>query len=239
MAEAAEGGGDKFDSWLRKQLIDLSTDDDVFTPYIKGILEGDDNNDDKKEALQAILVEIMDNGIEDLCSNILHHWSLRELSTKKENTQYKVAVEDKLVEIMEKQQQQKQQQKQQQQPTKQQQQQQQQQANDRQILKNAILAQYGQVSDGDVTDSDDEGGAIGGGGGGGSGGGGGGGGGLGLRNTNAEDVARAEREKRERDKEESQRKKDKDKEDRAKQKSRDEDRKEKEKKRTQKGERRR
>nr|XP_045613172.1 coiled-coil domain-containing protein 43-like [Procambarus clarkii] len=91
-------------------------------------------------------------------------------------------------------------------------------------LKSAILAQYSHVSDGEVTDSDQEEES---------------GGGIGLKNTNAEEVYKAEREKREKDKEESQRKKEKDKEDRAKQKSKDDERKEKEKKRTQKGERRR
>lgn len=51
-----------------------------------------------------------------------------------------------------------------------------------------------QVSDGEVTDSDEE--------------------DVGTRNANVEAVAREEREKREKDKEESQRKKEKDKEDR-------------------------
>lgn len=82
-------------------------------------------------------------------------------------------------------------------------------------IREAILAQYSQMSDQD--ESEGEGVEDGGGGGGGAGGGGGGGGGGDFvleKNTNAANIAHAEREKRERAKLESMKKKEKDKEDR-------------------------
>ncbi|XP_069955704.1 coiled-coil domain-containing protein 43 isoform X2 [Cherax quadricarinatus] len=159
-----------FDSWLKNTLVILNTDDEVFSPYIKGILEGDETTEEKLEALQGILTEITENGIDDLCQDILKKWNLREVDGHTDEPPVR-------------------------------------------------------VSDGEVTDSDQEELET--------------SGGISTKNTNAEEVFKAEREKRERDKEEAQRKREKDKEDRAKQKSKDDERKEKEKKRTQKGERRR
>ncbi|MPC12610.1 Coiled-coil domain-containing protein 43 [Portunus trituberculatus] len=223
----AEAAACDFDEWLRDTLVALDTDDEVFSPYIKGILEGEENADEKLDALQGILSEITvsvevtgvdlwscssehwvwENGIDDLCQDILRKWNVRESNGPAKESNPQVSADECLARIMGEQ------------------------AQmvvttrvrtqEEQNLKSAILAQYAQVSDGEVTDSDGEEEVV------------------GLRNTNAEEVVRAEREKREKDKEESQRKKEKDKEDRLKQKSKDDERKEKEKKRTQKGERRR
>lgn len=203
----AEAAACDFDEWLKDTLVALDTDDEVFSPYIKGILEGEENADEKLDALQGILSEITENGIDDLCQDILRKWNVRESNGPAKESNPQVSADECLARIMGEQ------------------------AQmvvttrvrtqEEQNLKSAILAQYAQVSDGEVTDSDGEEEAV------------------GLRNTNAEEVVRAEREKREKDKEESQRKKEKDKEDRLKQKSKDDERKEKEKKRTQKGERRR
>ncbi|XP_053645751.1 coiled-coil domain-containing protein 43 isoform X1 [Cherax quadricarinatus] len=200
-----------FDSWLKNTLVILNTDDEVFSPYIKGILEGDETTEEKLEALQGILTEITENGIDDLCQDILKKWNLREVDGHTDEPPVRVGMDEKLAKIMEEQ------------------------AQcvvtvktrskEEENLKSAILAQYAQVSDGEVTDSDQEELET--------------SGGISTKNTNAEEVFKAEREKRERDKEEAQRKREKDKEDRAKQKSKDDERKEKEKKRTQKGERRR
>ena len=56
MAEAVETCD--FDVWLKDTLVNLNTDDEVFSPYIKGILEGDESSDEKFEALQGILEQI-------------------------------------------------------------------------------------------------------------------------------------------------------------------------------------
>lgn len=47
-----------FDSWLSKKLQALNTDEGVFGSYIKGILEGDETEDEKTEALEGILAGI-------------------------------------------------------------------------------------------------------------------------------------------------------------------------------------
>lgn len=47
-----------FDSWLSEKLQALNTDEGVFGSYIKGILEGDETEDEKMEALEGILAGI-------------------------------------------------------------------------------------------------------------------------------------------------------------------------------------
>lgn len=54
----AEAAACDFDEWLKDTLVALDTDDEVFSPYIKGILEGEENADEKLDALQGILSEI-------------------------------------------------------------------------------------------------------------------------------------------------------------------------------------
>lgn len=47
-----------FDTWLSEKLQSLSIDESVFGVYIKGILEGDESEDEKTEALEGILAGI-------------------------------------------------------------------------------------------------------------------------------------------------------------------------------------
>lgn len=47
-----------FDAWLSKKLQALNTDEGVFGTYIRGILEGDESEDEKTEALESILAGI-------------------------------------------------------------------------------------------------------------------------------------------------------------------------------------
>ncbi|XP_076046903.1 coiled-coil domain-containing protein 43-like [Oratosquilla oratoria] len=201
MAEAVH----EFDVWLKNKLVGLGTDDEVFSPYITGILEGEENPEEKNEALQGIIAEITESGIEALCEEILNKWSLSHNNESKDTTPLVVAVDEKLAKIMGEQAQSVV-------TTKTR-------SHEEQKLREAILAQYSQVSDGEETDDEAD--------------------TIVSSNTNADDVVKAERDKREKDKEEAQRKKEKDKEDRLKQKAKEDERKEKEKKRTQKGEKRR
>jgi len=55
---ASTAAGDDFDSWLIVKLKALNTDETVFSSYIKGILEGDEADDEKNESLDEILSEI-------------------------------------------------------------------------------------------------------------------------------------------------------------------------------------
>lgn len=47
-----------FDDWLSKKLQDLKTDEGIFGSYIKGILQGDETEEEKIEALESILTGI-------------------------------------------------------------------------------------------------------------------------------------------------------------------------------------
>ncbi|XP_072175371.1 coiled-coil domain-containing protein 43-like [Diadema setosum] len=224
MAEAAPG--QNFGEWLSTKLEQLSIDQDVFGSYISSIVETDDSNEEEKsEALNGILCEILDNSVDETCQEILQKW--KELSSadeaKQVNGDASVAgnADVKMAAIMER-------------------------HAATQVPKvtrtpteskekAALLARFAEVSEGE-DDEDYEEEDYGG------GGGGGGGGGLDdffMRNTNKEDVDKQEREKREKAKAETAKKKAQDKLQREQQKQKAQDRKDKEKKRTQKQERRR
>ncbi|EEB17396.1 coiled-coil domain-containing protein, putative [Pediculus humanus corporis] len=210
---AAGGDFSEFDTWLNNKLLACNTDEGVFGSYIKGILEGEESLDDKTQALTEILSEITNENITKLCQEILEKWSL--FNTKDENVQgtiLKVSedMDVRLAKLMESQ------------------------AkptivtrnnytDEEKRIRDAILQQYGQMSD-DENDKDEEEGengsenSI-------------------VKNINVAAVKQAEKEKREKAKIDSQKKKEKDKEDREKQKQMAQEKKEKRK--TQKGERRR
>ncbi|CAL4077407.1 unnamed protein product [Meganyctiphanes norvegica] len=101
MAEAAVTC--EFDHWLKDTLVNLNTDDEVFSPYIKGILEGEETADEKQEALQGILSEITESGIDDLCNDILKKWNLNLESAAKEAEpkEKQIEMDEKIAKIME------------------------------------------------------------------------------------------------------------------------------------------
>ncbi|KAM7292803.1 coiled-coil domain-containing protein 43-like [Ixodes scapularis] len=223
-----------FELWLADKLRALSIDPDVFGSYITGILEGTETEEEKSEALQGILSEVCEDGISEVKDEIFSKWSAYTQSPAEGDVRVddegKYNVEAKLVSLMEEQ------------------------AKsvvpeksvtvEEQKLRQAILAQYAEVSDGEEESSPVPKAAavpeavsaaastgaphkehyapklL-------------------ARNTNAETVAHAEKEKRELSKQEHERKKAQDKLNREKQKQQQQDRKDKERKRTQKGERRR
>ncbi|CAN8027049.1 unnamed protein product [Ixodes persulcatus] len=223
-----------FELWLADKLRALSIDPDVFGSYITGILEGTETEEEKSEALQGILSEVCEDGISEVKDEIFSKWSAYTQSPAEGDVRVddegKYNVEAKLVSLMEEQ------------------------AKsvvpeksvtvEEQKLRQAILAQYAEVSDGEEESSPVPKAAVapeavsaaastgaphkehyapk-----------------LLARNTNAETVAHAEKEKRELSKQEHERKKAQDKLNREKQKQQQQDRKDKERKRTQKGERRR
>lgn len=55
MAAAA----DEFSTWLGNKLQALNTDEGVFGSYITGILDGDESLEEKTEAIEGILSEII------------------------------------------------------------------------------------------------------------------------------------------------------------------------------------
>jgi len=219
---------DEFEEWLCSKLKALNTDQDVFSTYIRGILEGDETNDDKLEALEGILVEIVTDGMVTLSQEILDKWDMLS-HVQNTNVPIKMDIDAQLASIMEKQAQSV--------------------VIERKVTdeerkyREAILAQYSHVSDNEDDDSDEPpskdvpvasaaaaaapstataNGSQ-----------------LLLKNTNAEDVFKAEKDKRDKAKAEGEKKKAADKANKEKQKQQQQERKEKEKKRTQKGERKR
>lgn len=68
--------GSTFDVWLGVKLKSLGTDENVFGDYIKSILEGDESQEEKIEALEGILAEISPVSI--TCSH-MRHYSLSHL----------------------------------------------------------------------------------------------------------------------------------------------------------------
>ncbi|XP_018313379.1 coiled-coil domain-containing protein 43 [Mycetomoellerius zeteki] len=201
-----------FDAWLSKKLQALNTDEGVFGTYIKGILEGDETEDEKTEALESILAGITEDNISKHVAEILSAWA--EWLPTEEVAAAPAPTEDvdvRLAKMLESQSL----------PTTTQRSY----TEEERRIREAILAQYSQMSDEDNSEGDgEEDGA--------------GGGDCGIeKNLNAATIVQQEREKREKAKLESQKKKEKDKEDREKQKQLKEEKKEKRK--TQKGERRR
>lgn len=50
-----------FTNWLSEKLQELNTDETIFGSYIQGILESDESTEEKNDALQGILSEILEN----------------------------------------------------------------------------------------------------------------------------------------------------------------------------------
>lgn len=65
MATAA----DEFSVWLGNKLKALNTDESVFGSYITGILDGDETLEEKIDALEGILSEIVVSN-EQVCLHI-------------------------------------------------------------------------------------------------------------------------------------------------------------------------
>ncbi|XP_066159117.1 coiled-coil domain-containing protein 43 [Euwallacea fornicatus] len=200
----------EFSTWLDTKLQELNTDETVFGSYITGILDSDETSEEKCEALQGILVEVIDanNDITKICDEILDKW---QTLRPKEDTPVQATSEElneKFAKLLESQSLT---------TTKEKVY-----TEEQKKIREAILAQYSQMPDSD--EENVEGGSA--------------EGKDDLeKNINAHLVVEAEKQKREQSRLESQRKKEKDKEDREKQKQLKEDKKEKRK--TQKGERKR
>ncbi|XP_058446243.1 coiled-coil domain-containing protein 43 isoform X1 [Malaya genurostris] len=209
---------DPFSSWLNDKLRAFNTDEGIFGSYITGILEGDENNEEKIEALEGILAEIIDTDTNSFIKEILDKWKRYHSSTEPLATgpSLKLDVDEQLAKLLENQKLAKKVEREY--------------TDEERRIKQQILSQYSQLSESDHEDADVDPGPSG------ATGGSSSDGGL-IRNTNASDVAALVREKREQAKLESQQKKEKDRQDREKQKQLREEKKEKRK--TVKGERRR
>ncbi|XP_066554586.1 coiled-coil domain-containing protein 43 isoform X1 [Amia ocellicauda] len=212
---APAGFAGEFESWLNNRLDSLEVDRDVYGVYILGVLQEEESEDEKMDALQGILSAFLeDDALEDVCREIIKRWkedSARSATKHSQSDevlaiasliekQAQIAVKQKDV------------------------------SQDDKKRKQAVLAQYANITDDEDEGADaEESGAactfsseksL-------------------FKNTNLEDVLNAKKVERERAREDSQKKKEQDKMQREKDKLSKQERKEKEKKRTQKGERKR
>ncbi|XP_018788233.1 PREDICTED: coiled-coil domain-containing protein 43 isoform X2 [Bactrocera latifrons] len=90
----------EFTSWLQKKLIELNTDPDIFGSYIAGILDGEEPLDEKREALNDILSEIITNDIDSLISLILEKFESAHPKEEKK-TDGHIDVSEQLAKLLE------------------------------------------------------------------------------------------------------------------------------------------
>ncbi|KPP78964.1 coiled-coil domain-containing protein 43-like [Scleropages formosus] len=75
MAAPAEVAGE-FERWLNGRLDSLEVDRDVYGVYILGVLQEEESDDEKMDALQGILSAFLDeDSLEDVCKEIVRQWA--------------------------------------------------------------------------------------------------------------------------------------------------------------------
>lgn len=214
MAAPSSNTGE-FETWLNERLDSLEVDQEVYGAYILGVLQEEESDEEKEDALQGILSAFLEEDtVEDICKQIIKQWSdfcSRTSAIKNDDVEVQAIASliEKQAQIVVKQKEV---------------------SEESKKRKEALLAQYA-----NVTDEEDEGEeeeatsvnpipgnekSL-------------------FRNTNVEEVLIRQKQKRDQAREDAQKKKETDKMQREKDKLAKQDRKEKEKKRTQKGERKR
>lgn len=61
----------EFEKWLNGKLVELRTDESVFGPYIHGILEGEETEEEQIEALEELLASAIIVGSDVFISAIV------------------------------------------------------------------------------------------------------------------------------------------------------------------------
>ncbi|XP_049417159.1 coiled-coil domain-containing protein 43 [Epinephelus fuscoguttatus] len=206
----------EFESWLNDRLDSLEVDREVYGAYILGVLQEEESDEEKEDALQGILSAFLDeDSVEDVCKQIIKQWTeWRNRSAAKTNAddaevQAIASMIEKQAQIVVKQKEV---------------------SEESKKRKEALLAQYANVTDEEDEAEEEEppsginptgnDKSL-------------------FKNTNVEEVLNRQKQKREQAREDAQKKKEGDKMQREKDKLAKQDRKEKEKRRTQKGERKR
>ncbi|KAJ8284413.1 hypothetical protein COCON_G00032630 [Conger conger] len=208
---APETGAEMFESWLNDRLDSLEVDKDVYGAYILGVLQEEETEDEKIDALQSILSAFLEgDALEDACREIIKHWTETSFSseniTQSDEVQAIASLIEKQAQIVVKQKEV---------------------SEEAKKKKEALLAHFLDFAT-EIVEEEDAGAAcfvdseksL-------------------FKNTNVEDVLTKKKQQREQARESAQKKKEQDKMQREKDKLAKQDRKDKEKKRTQKGERRR
>ncbi|KAK6311608.1 hypothetical protein J4Q44_G00172720 [Coregonus suidteri] len=73
-ASMADAGG--FEKWLNDRLDYLEVDQEVYGAYILGILQEEESDEEKEDALLGILSAFLeDEKLEDVCKEIISQWA--------------------------------------------------------------------------------------------------------------------------------------------------------------------
>lgn len=205
----------EFETWLNDRLDSLEVDREVYGAYILGVLQEEETDEEKEDALQGILSAFLDEDtVEDICKQIIKQWTDCSRSAAKKDAddaevQAIASLIEKQAQIVVKQKEV---------------------SEESKKRKEALLAQYANVTDNEEECEEEEAASA------------------NLipgnekslfKNTNVEEVMNRQKQKRDQAREDAQKKRETDKMQREKDKLAKQDRKEKEKKRTQKGERKR
>ncbi|CAH3155058.1 unnamed protein product [Porites lobata] len=106
-APIANGCPEEFEDWLSSRLKQLGLDEDVFGSYVTGVLDSEDTDEERKDALIGILEGMTEYPLDDLCNEVIDRWknSRAEVLQQREQVKEQKAAEkqSKLAEIMEKQ----------------------------------------------------------------------------------------------------------------------------------------
>ncbi|CAB1436841.1 unnamed protein product [Pleuronectes platessa] len=73
-APVADAG--EFESWLNDRLDSLEVDREVYGTYILGVLEEEESDEEKEDALQGVLSAFLtEDTVEDVCKQIIKQWT--------------------------------------------------------------------------------------------------------------------------------------------------------------------
>ncbi|KAF3845990.1 hypothetical protein F7725_003068 [Dissostichus mawsoni] len=66
----------EFESWLNDRLDSLEVDREVYGTYILGVLEEEESDEEREDALQGILSAFVEeDNVEDVCKQIIKQWT--------------------------------------------------------------------------------------------------------------------------------------------------------------------
>ncbi|KAK7940585.1 hypothetical protein WMY93_003911 [Mugilogobius chulae] len=75
MAAPSSSTGE-FESWLNERLDSLEVDREVYGAYILGVLQEEENDEEKEDALQGIMSAFLEEDtVEDICKQIIKQWT--------------------------------------------------------------------------------------------------------------------------------------------------------------------
>ncbi|XP_060758072.1 coiled-coil domain-containing protein 43 isoform X2 [Neoarius graeffei] len=73
---APEFSAGEFEKWLNERLDGFGADREVYGAYILGVLQEEENDEEKSDALNSILAAFVDeDALEEVCQQILKQWT--------------------------------------------------------------------------------------------------------------------------------------------------------------------